>query len=125
MTKKFAIQILLKKIVKHYYPRITIKTVSNKLGIGVKRLLEKEDFSPSIYAYQPKKKTEKLKYTLQINGKDTLLDWINKISPKNTTKLSRFDIWKKFGFCPPNTTYKQHLEILKNKINPHIFYKGL
>ena len=36
---------------------------------------------------------------------------------KNPVKFTRYLIWKKFGFCPPNTTLQQRQDILNGKLD--------
>ena len=57
-----------------------------------------------------------------LNGIKNLEKWLNTIGIGNPTKYSRFLIWKKYGFCPPNTMYTERLKILKGLINPNKFY---
>lgn len=44
------------------------------------------------------------------------------INPKNPIQLSRYQIWLKYGFNLPYTTYKQREDILNKKLNPYNFY---
>jgi len=48
--------------------------------------------------------------------------FFNNIIPSNPKHLTKYYIWKQFGFCPPNTTLKQRMDILKKKINPYDLY---
>jgi len=106
---------------RNYYPRIIFTTISEQLAKGIKRLSQQEGFNCKIYVYKSKKETEHLKYKPQIVGTRALIEWINKVSPRNTAKLSRVRVWEKFGFCPPNTTYEERLRILNGKADPHSF----
>ena len=110
------------KKTKHFYPRFSFTTVSKQLAKDIIRLTKKEGFNFKEHIYIPKKETENTIHTLETYGKTALLNWIKKISPKNTTKYSRFLIWKKYGFCPTYTTYPQRLKILNGSLNPNSFY---
>ncbi len=110
------------KKTRHFYPRILFTTVSEKLAIGVKLLAEKQDFSCKVYRSQPAKSTEHLKFKPQIVGSYSILQWMEKINPKNPIKTSRFSVWEEFNFCPPNTTYKQRLQMLGREVDPQSFY---
>lgn len=35
----------------------------------------------------------------------------------NPVHLTKYDIWKKFGFCPPRTKLQQRIDILEGKID--------
>jgi len=43
--------------------------------------------------------------------------WMQLVGMKNEVKLSRYRIWKKFGFCPTNLTFLQRSEILKGNLD--------
>lgn len=107
---------------RHFYPRILFTTVSKQLCNDLVILCEKEGFKPITYKYQPINPKESTKYKLQIAGKEAIISWMTQVSPKNTSKTSRFEIWKRFGFCPPKTTYEQRTKILKGELNPHQLY---
>ena len=53
-------------------------------------------------------------HILQIDNKYVIryFDIIGSNNPKHITK---FKIWKQFGFCPPHTNLEQRKEILDNK----------
>lgn len=62
-------------------------------------------------------------YLLNINEMKSIYKWFNEISPSNPKHITKFEVWKKFGFCPPETTIKQREEMLKNNLNPYNLYK--
>ncbi len=62
-------------------------------------------------------------YILEINGLSSIDKWFKELKPTNPKHLTKYLIWKKFGFCPPNTSIGQRKEILKNKLNPYSLYK--
>jgi hypothetical protein len=103
----------------HFYPRILLTTISRKMAEQVKKLCFQEGLNCSMYGSIPKIKTESTKYKLQILGKSALDYWMEHIGFNNPSKRSRFEIWAKFGFCPPNTTYEQRRKILKGELNPY------
>lgn len=101
----------------HNYPRIILKTISKPLFLDIKKMLLKLDFHFYTDTYKPKKPTEKPQYRIWIYGKHNLLKWMKLIGSKNPSKFTRFEIWKRFGFCPSHTSYKERIAILKGKIN--------
>jgi hypothetical protein len=62
-------------------------------------------------------------YMLEINSLESINKFFNELKPSNQRHLTKYQIWKKFGFCPPNTTITQRKDILKNKLNPYKLYK--
>ena len=109
----------------HCYPRVTLVTVSNNLSLDLQRLLNKLDIGYCHYNYMPKPVNENLKYIYNLNGIGNAEKLILLINPKNHTKMSRYLIWKKFGFCPTNISYAQREKVLKDSLDPYSFYKGL
>jgi len=60
---------------------------------------------------------------LEINRIPNIKRFMEEISPENLKHITRYDVWKRFGFCPPHTTISQRKDILKNKLNPYNLYK--
>lgn len=60
--------------------------------------------------------------TIQISGKVNLERWMLIIGFKNSRHYTKYQIWKKFGFCPPYTTLEQRNQILSGKLDPRSFY---
>ena len=69
----------------------------------------------SLFSFQPKNLRESKEYILTLSGVKRLNEWMNLIGIKNPVKLTRYFVWKKFGFCPPHTTLKEREDILKGK----------
>ncbi len=63
-----------------------------------------------------------LKQVIYINGIKNLELWMAKIGFNNYAKYSRYEVWKKFGFCPAYTTLEQRKKILNGGLNPYSFY---
>ncbi|MFH0868583.1 MAG: LAGLIDADG family homing endonuclease [Candidatus Woesearchaeota archaeon] len=107
---------------RNYYPRLLFTTCSSNLAKGFKYVTELLGFKTYFYPYRSKVLTENIKYTIQITGFKAFDMWMKLIGSKNPTKLSRYLIWQKFGFCPPNTTYKKRLKILSGHLDPNQLY---
>lgn len=107
---------------RNYYPRLLFLTCSPKLAKDFKYITELLGFRTYVYPYSSKIPTESMKYKIQITGFKAMKDWMELIGTKNPAKLSRYLIWKKFGFCPPKTTYEQRIKILNNDLNPNSLY---
>jgi len=121
--KKIFLQDAFKKT-KNFYPRLMFTCASRNLTEDFLKIVHKLGFKATCSVHCPKKTTESIRYKMQLVGVKNLNKWIKEIGTKNPTKYSRYLIWKKFGFCPPNTTYKQRINILKGNLNPHSLYVG-
>ncbi len=106
----------------HYYPKINITTTSNQLYKGACYMLNFLEIDHYVYGYQPKNKRDNYKWVIYVSGFERLEKWMNIIGIKNPSKYSRYLIWKKFGFCPPKTTYEQRKQILSEKLDIYSFY---
>ena len=91
------------KKTRHCYPRLIFTTVSKPLAKDLEKIFERLSFNALKYEYKPKILTENLKIKFFINGANNLKLWLKLIGIGNPTKYSRYLIWKKYGFCPPNT----------------------
>ena len=94
----------------HTYPRLTLSTVSKELSNDLQKLLNDLKIDYWVQTYRPKSSNEKTKNVIWIRGK-SFEKWMKLIGSKNPVKYSRFEIWKKHGFCHANTTYKERIEI--------------
>jgi intein/homing endonuclease len=112
------------KKTKNHYPSINFTTVSSSLAKDLIEIFTSLDFKLCSLTYSPKNPKENKKYIVNISGRYQLEKWINTIGIKNSVKLSRYLIWKKFGFCPTNTSFNERLSILNGKLDPNMFYKG-
>ena len=109
----------------HHYPSICFSTVSIDLSEDIAHMLRVLNFKFFQTSYQPKKINENKKFLTIINGVFQLEKWIKVVGIKNPVKLSRYQIWKKFGFCPTHTTLAQRKDILGGKTDPYSIYKSL
>lgn len=109
----------------HCYPIIVISTVSMGLSEDMHNIFKKLNLNFVFYKYKPKKETESLKYIFRLNGVNNINTWMKEIGTKNPIQYSRFLVWKKYGFCPPKTTYSQRLKMLGDLIEPSTYYRGL
>jgi intein/homing endonuclease len=107
------------KTSKHWYPTITLTSISKKLLEETMILLDSLNIKYYYYNQIPKNPKENKRYCIDINGVERLNKWIKTIGIKNPVKYTRYLIWKKYGFCPTNTTYEQRKDILNKKISPN------
>ena len=102
----------------HTYPFINLSFVSPKLAFNVASLLHQLKIPNFISEYTPKTEGWHQVYTVTINGVLRLDTWMRLVGMKNKSKLSRYLVWKKLGFCPTNLTFQQRQDILNGKIDP-------
>ena len=101
----------------NHYPAIKIVSISKFLIECVIKMLHDLDIIFNYHCRDQRKKNESREYILSISGLDGLNKWMELIGIKNPVKLTRYLIWKKFGFCPPNITLKQREDILNGKLD--------
>jgi len=111
---------------KHYYPSITFGTQSKKLQKSVIKLLKEIGFNLCyISDYKTYRNNKELFInTINLNGLQNLNLWFKEIGFNSTKHLTKYEIWKKFGFCPPNTNIIERRKILKGEIDINSYYKG-
>ncbi len=107
----------------HSYPKIEIKVVSKNIIRDISILLNKLNIAHSTYTYYSKNIKWKDQQTLVIRGNIRLEKYIQKIGFNNYAKITKYEIWKKYGMCPTYTTINQRELILKDKLNPFSLYK--
>jgi len=109
----------------HSYPVLKIDNKSSKLILQINSLLKKIEINSSFQLNRPhisSKGSTSFVSTLYISGKSNLVKWFNLISSKNEIHITKYKIWKKFGFCLSKTTLKHRKLILSGKLNPKKFY---
>jgi len=109
---------------KHYYPSIKFAIQSRKLKESVLNLLKELGFTPcSLTNYSNyKKNTKTFINTIDLNGCESINLWFRKIGFNSTKHLTKYNVWKKFCFCPPNTNIIERRKILKGEININSYY---
>jgi len=110
------------KRTRHGYPRLCFSTVSLNLSNSLQAIFNLTKFNFTDYTYKPMRPTESLRYRIDMSGEVMLRKWLDLIGMKNSSKYSRFLVWQRFGFCPPNTTLEQRQNILKGEMNPDVLY---
>lgn len=92
----------------NYYPRIQIALKNSRLAYGLGNLFDSIGFS---YGTWKDSRFNGITY-YQISGKKNAERWFREISPKNAVHKSKYEFWKKFGYCIP----KSSLEFRKKKL---------
>ena len=119
--KRYANDQKILKII-HTYPRLQIKCVSKKLIEQLSSMLTKLRIRNFISIKKSKKKNEVDSYMLQVSGVNMLEKWVRDIGFSSSNHSTRYEIFKKVGFVPSNTSYDVRLRILKGKVDPWSFY---
>lgn len=100
----------------HYYPTISLASKSRTLIKEVNNILKKEGFSTSFkldyLVYDRKRNVNYIRSFVELNGLDNLNLWMDKIGFKSEKHLTKYEVWKKLGYCPANTNINQRIEIL-------------
>jgi len=106
----------------HYYPRLSLESASKELiHVDIKSMLDSANFRCRIYN-RKRLEGRYLSYTAVIKGSVQLDLWMKEIGPSNPVHFTKYQVWEKFGFCPPRTTLNQRLAILSGKLDPKAFY---
>jgi hypothetical protein len=108
---------------RHTLPTIKFSCCSKSLTNGISKLLIQTGFSFSFGQSQPKNNRGRI-YYVSLQGDQPMIIWLANIGFKNTTKLNRFFIWQKHGFCPAGLNIENQRQIIAGKINPNSFYKS-
>ena len=56
-----------------------------------------------------------LSYAINVAGKENLKKWMDKIGFNNKRHLTRYNVWRIIGSCPPFTNIKKGKEIIKKE----------
>src|SRR3989339_1705505 len=107
-------------------PSISISSYSTELVKEVNKELNKMGFITYTRFEFSRKRYEKkyLSNLIEINGIKQLELWMKLIGFNSQKHLTKYLIWKKFGFCPPYTSLPEREAILKGDLNPYSFYKS-
>lgn len=111
----------------HHYPIVDIKTKSLSLVQTISSILDRIKISYSTgdcsnFDVRVGKVCEK--YFLTISGKKNVTKWFELIGSRNLNHLSKYLIWRKFGFCPPKLNLSERQKILDGTTNPVSYYNG-
>lgn len=91
--------------------------------VETNKLLNKLKIKNFVKYHKSKDKNWRDSYHIVVDGGINVKKWFEIIGSKNPKHITKYQIWKKFGFCPPKTTIIQRKEILKNKISPYFYCK--
>ena len=100
---------------KNFYPVICTGMKNEALVRDLVRILKNIGFKVysrfGVKVYD-KRGFESITNRIYINGKRNLELWMELISFKNPKHLTKYILWKKYGFCPPFTNLEERLNML-------------
>lgn len=110
----------------HNNPCISLGCSSKQLVLQIAKILKEIKITVSLTLdrkeYDKRTKKTYVRNYLYINGKKNLDKWMSSIAFHNPVQISRYLVWKKFGFCPPKTTLQQRLSVLKDNYSEFFAY---
>jgi len=99
----------------NYYPKIKIEMESKNVILHCANKLKKLKFnvSTSFNCIQRKEGKEFTTHRLVISGSNGLEKWMQLIGSNNLKHTTKYDVWKRFGYCPSYTTIVQRQRLMK------------
>lgn len=98
---------------KHSYPRITADLASKKMMKDIVEILERIGVTYSVYRRNRIRFGNNfIHYSIDIYGEENLKKWLECIGFSNIKHISKLQMRKKLGYCPPNTTCNERKNIL-------------
>lgn len=106
----------------HYYPKVSLASISRGLICAdIRKLLS--DFRYGSYKEPPGRKGKHWAYYIVLRGSNQVNLWMKTVGSSNPVHLTKYRVWKQFGFCPPRTTLDQRKAILLGRLDPEAFYQ--
>jgi len=109
---------------RHEYPTIAYGTSSIPLAKDINSMLNHFGFDTharfNFIAYRYN--IPHIANYITLNGSRNLELWMKKVGFTSPKHLTKYKIWKKFGFCPPHTTLLERRAILNGELDVNSFY---
>ena len=64
-------------------------------------------------------------YAVSICGGIQVNKWFEYMGSNNSKHITKYQVWKKFGFCPPFTNLETRKKMLKNELSPYLYLAGV
>jgi len=106
----------------HSKPKIKLATISEGLIKKAFIMLTELGFSPRFYSPRKQRPYENTMYSIVLDTKINVEKWLLEIGFRSQKHSTKVEIWRKYGFCPPHTTFAQRQEIISGKMSPFSFY---
>ena len=106
----------------HNYPIIKGSFKSGILVEKLDKVLTDFGFSTNVGFYERNfdKRFNKNyeRHSIYLSGRANIERWMNLIGFKNPRLLTKYLIWEKFGYCPPNTNLNGRMALLSIRNGP-------
>lgn len=96
-------------------PRIKMELVSKGLFDQVFTLLIKLGFHPGKVKPYKGKRDKNFRYVLSLYRREDIRRFIGEIGFKNPKHYTKWQVYSKFGYCPPRTSLSDRRKFLKQK----------
>ncbi|MEI6732237.1 MAG: LAGLIDADG family homing endonuclease, partial [archaeon] len=110
----------------HTQIRIYLVCISKNLITEIAKILEDLGFKYIWIEKEPKSKdgfNRSKAYGVKICGGIQVSKWFKEIGSTSAKHVTKYNLWKKFGFCPPYTTLEDRKKMLKNQLPPYYYYR--
>lgn len=91
-----------------------IEKMNLEVGFNLRKRIIKRGFKNN--------RNNKDVFILEMNKISNIVKFFEELKPSNPKHITKYMVWKKFGFCPPYTKINQRKDILKKKVNPYKLY---
>lgn len=113
----------------HCYPKIEIVSISPTLLNQVNSILNGVKIESIVRLGNAggliNNRLCKPSFRLTIYKQAAIIKFFDVIRPNNPRHITRYKIWRKFGFLPPKTNINDRKKMLKKEINPYNYYAGV
>jgi hypothetical protein len=110
----------------HCRPEIHISSCSKQLLLQMQSLLSRLGINSKCTRKESAGfrfgRNCKASYHLRIRKLDQVIKWFDIIGSNNPRHVTKYSIWKKFGFVPPRTGFAARVAILNGEIDPYARY---
>lgn len=113
----------------HYYPKIRGGFANKALVKDLKYWLG-EIFGFGLTTMYGVRRTHpqtgmiSIGHILELNGEEMLEKWMTEIGFYSSKHLTKYSLWKKYGFCPAKTSTPERIFMLEGKLDPRSWYKS-
>ena len=102
------------KISKHIFPKIQLGSVSEKLVKDVYNSLKLLGMSPIMKKPYKGKRDKNIVFRVIIYRKEDIQFYIDEIGFKNPKHYTKWQVYKKLGYCPPHTTLNERRDLIRD-----------
>jgi len=105
----------------HYYPRVSIELISKSIVYSLAKLLKELNIKFCLSSKLTKRNGIlcKEQFCININGNKNAIKYIKLIGFSNPKFVTKYKIWKRYGFCPPQKNIEQYKKILTGDLEPY------